>query len=86
LDRYLNEKGYGVSICRGEEFKTSRDVLSAKGKSLKKKEKAGKSTEQKRSLPRKKRYLIEIVLLLFFYKKYIIAFRKTFFQVPPTCI
>jgi len=30
LDRNLNEKGYGVSICRGEEFKTSRDVLSAK--------------------------------------------------------
>jgi len=42
LDRHLNEKGYGVSICRGEEFKTSRDVLSAKGKSLKKEGKGRK--------------------------------------------
>lgn len=36
IDRYLTEKGYGYSLSRSEEFKTSRDVLSAKGKQLKK--------------------------------------------------
>jgi len=78
LDRYLNEKGYWVSICRGEEFKTSRDVLSAK-------EFKKRRERQRRSLPRTKRYLIEIVLLTFVYKKYN-CLPKTIFHLPQTCI
>ena len=36
IDRLLCDKSYGYSVCRGDEFKSSRDVLSAKGKQLKK--------------------------------------------------
>lgn len=36
IDRYLFERGYSTSACRGDEFKSSRSVLIAKGKQLKK--------------------------------------------------
>ncbi|XP_053403158.1 uncharacterized protein LOC128558273 [Mercenaria mercenaria] len=36
IDRYLSDKNYSTSVCRGEEFKSSRSVLLAKGKQLKK--------------------------------------------------
>ena len=36
VDRYLCEKSYGYSVCSGDEFKSSREVLCAKGKYLKK--------------------------------------------------
>ena len=42
IDRYLSDKSYGYRVCRGDEFKSSRDVLSAKGKQLKKEGKGRK--------------------------------------------
>ena len=36
IDRYLQQRNYGLSICRDKEFKRSREILAAKRSELKK--------------------------------------------------
>ena len=49
LDRFLTERNYPKSIVRSEEFRTSREVLKAKGRQLKK---CGKGQKENRATNR----------------------------------
>ena len=66
IDRYLSEKNYPVSVCRGEEFKSSRNVLSAKGKQLKKEGKGRKPNRADQVSEEEEEVFKNVLILIFF--------------------